>query len=173
MLFDPTGEVSLGIFDLEATPTPFGRSFLIGRDLSLLRPSHAYDPQGVIDEIDALLAATLGGTVAGLDVEWVACRDSDSGQSDLVRSSDRAWFCDLASVAGGPVRQTVSGLASDVAPVAGTVTGMELSGLTCDNLTTGEHTEASPTGTSWDCEAEGLAVAAGDRVRVRVEGARG
>ena len=49
--------------------------------------------------------------------------------------------------------------------VRGAVTGFTASKVICDDQTTGERVRGNPGVASWDCEALGLAVDPGDRVR--------
>lgn len=171
MLFDPTGEVSLALYDLMDTPTPFGRSFLIDRDQVVVQPSHGYDPQGVLDQLHSLLAASFGGTVSGLDVDSVGCRNYRSGETWTTGSADEAWFCgDVSTVSGDKLGELIYGAADGTDAIAGTVTGMTLQTLGCENLTTGQSVATMQAGPSWDCQASGLDAQPGDGIKVRLTG---
>jgi hypothetical protein len=56
-------------------------------------------------------------------------------------------------------------------PLSGWVTGLTPSTVSCQNVTTGQAVTMNDHATSWDCEAAGLGVSAGNQVSMRVQGA--
>ena len=59
------------------------------------------------------------------------------------------------------------------APVGGSAFGHRVQRVTCVNVTTGQSVTAPQSEGAWDCEAAGLVVSPGDRVRQNVVGAAG
>jgi hypothetical protein len=55
-------------------------------------------------------------------------------------------------------------------PLSAWLTGMNLHTAVCQNVTTGHSVTLSSPAASWDCEASGLGVTAGDQVALRVRG---
>lgn len=55
-------------------------------------------------------------------------------------------------------------------PVGGSITGLTPQWVRCRNMTTRQTVTIQQPGTVWDCEAEGLVVTSGDRVRMTVQG---
>ena len=55
-------------------------------------------------------------------------------------------------------------------PLAAWVAGLTPQTAVCENVTTGQEVTLSGPASPWDCEAAGLAVSAGDQVRLHVQG---
>ncbi len=115
----------------------------------------------------------LGGAVSGLEsAKQVTCDNRSSGERvAFTLEGPNAWSCEAeglpAADPGETVQMTVRGTVAGAGdPVAGEVTGMGLTGVTCRNETTGEVVRAVLAGeTMWDCVALGLEVSPGDRLR--------
>jgi hypothetical protein len=170
MIFDPTGAISQGRYSLPMTPTPFGRSFLIGHDQKVLAVSHGYDPQGAIDAIESALAARFGGVVSALDVDSVSCVNSSSGREEELSTGEAGWLCDVPVATGDRVQQVLTGSATGTGPIAGTFDGMTIQRLACQNLSSGQLIRRPHSGSAWDCAQWGFVAQPGDQVRVTGQG---
>jgi hypothetical protein len=66
MIFDPTGEIARDAYAQPQTGLPFGRSFVIGPDQTVVLALFGYDPDRVINTIYELLAGfELPGDIDG------------------------------------------------------------------------------------------------------------
>ncbi|MCI0548209.1 MAG: hypothetical protein L0027_13105 [Candidatus Rokubacteria bacterium] len=112
----------------------------------------------------------VGGATTGLELEKrVRCGNKTTGGSvDLVLEAD-AWDCEAEGLevgGGDAVQMTITGVASGAGTVGGSVTGMTLRRVVCQNRTTMEAADIGADGeTAWDCEAAGLGVSEGDNIR--------
>ncbi len=140
-------------------------------------------PDGVLygwDILDGLLtvdpatgvATDVNASVGGTGfVQGIAFHPDGSlfGARDEVYTIDRVTG--TFSVVGSGGYSDLRGIVSLARrPVAGSVTGMTPANVVCWNQTTGQRIVVAMTTKSWDCEALGLIVNAGDTVLI---GARG
>ena len=113
-------------------------------------------------DFDAMLADNGGPTLTHALLPGSVAIDAagDCGLAVDQRGFARTPPCDSGSVELG------------AAPVGGSVSLIEGHRATCLNLTTGSEVSfvLAPGATSWDCEANGLGVVAGDIVRQAVSG---
>jgi hypothetical protein len=93
----------------------------------------------------------------------------------LVPYESRLWF---GGRSGGEsawqdlddVRVAYMSTAGSTTPLFGSVTGMSVNSVTCENLATGQLVSFGPTTLPWNCAEQGLAGHAGDTVRQTVTG---
>ena len=79
----------------------------------------------------------------------------------------------LSADLGDVLEQVVRSRAgSDSDPITGSVTGMRLDAVICQNVTTAQHVSIVPAGlaTEWDCTTAGLDHLEGDRIRMSARG---
>jgi hypothetical protein len=111
--------------------------------------------------------------VTGLSTQKVTCQNRTTAGKVADRTSETTWDCqDLGLVvsAGDLVETTARGIVSGSGSVGGSVTRMTPSSVFCRNVTTGARVQAGTAAASWDCQAMGLVVTAGDTI---VTGATG
>ncbi|MEN8167519.1 MAG: FG-GAP-like repeat-containing protein [Pseudomonadota bacterium] len=142
------------------------------------------DDQGVSDEVSHLVTVAdpnnnpdgVGGSVTGLDLGNVECRNRTTGQSiqATVSPGSASWDCEtsgLAVSAGDRITQRIDGTAnSDPEPVGGSATAISRERVICQNRLSRQSVQISSPDGSWDCEASGLAVNAGDEISMNVNG---
>ena len=117
--------------------------------------------------------APVGGSIEGLTGREVVCRNLTSGASATIDLTGiERWDCEAAGLAvavGERVEQSIRARVAGAA--AGSIIGFSGRRATCGNLTTGDRVQFGIGGTAvWDCEAAGLIVSDGDRLRVVVDG---
>jgi YVTN family beta-propeller protein len=71
------------------------------------------------------------------------------------------------AVGNGPIGAAIGPLSL---PVGGSATGLTPAAVLCRNVTTAQTIQFQTSDASWDCEAAGLAVNPGDKVRTGVQG---
>ena len=136
---------------------------------------------GHLDSLaDDATCGTIPATLSGLDPTPAGNGGPTRTHALLAGSSaiDQAGTCGLAVDQRGFVRDAhcdagayEHGAAAPPEPVGGSLTGARGSRARCLNLTTGQSVEILLGGAvTWDCEAAGLIVAPGDRVRETVTG---
>ncbi len=115
--------------------------------------------------------APAGGSIEGLAGRDVSCKNLDTGfSSSFALGGADSWSCrGLGVELGDRVEQSVSARVVDGA--AGSIIGLTGRSVFCANLTTGDGVNFPIVATSaWDCEAAGLVVNPGDRVRIEFSG---
>lgn len=112
-----------------------------------------------------------GVELAGLTTMAASCRDQTTGERKQFRlSGATTWSCGDAGIfpQGGDIVQLVSiGRADGLLPVVATLIDITPLMAKCTNLTTRTMVRVNLAGSpTVDCAAEGLAVAAGDRIAI-------
>ena len=97
---------------------------------------------------------------------------SDFGQNFFFHGAiDEVAIYDRVLGAGEIQSIVAGGSAGKCKPsVGGSVTGVSLTKVKCTNLTSKQSVSIQDPGTSWDCEAAGLVVRPGDRIKMEVQG---
>ncbi len=114
----------------------------------------------------------IGGSDNGAQVRDVQCLNVETSQSVMLTlSGEDNWSCSGAGLSADPsdrVRQVIAGRVNGA--LGGSVTGMSVGQVQCQNITQGGSVDATPGvgETSWTCT--GLAIAAGDNIRMTVQG---
>jgi hypothetical protein len=124
----------------------------------------------------------LGASVTGMKLKRVLCGNATTGQKGgAIVPGTTSWSCDDLGVWASS-EETVQfvgvGTAGGPDTVGGSVNGLALSDGTavhritviCQNLTTAQTVWFKRLVESWDCEAEGLIVATGNRIQQSVRG---
>jgi hypothetical protein len=119
--------------------------------------------------------AAVGASVTGLNTRLGRCQNLTTGQSvNLQLQGADSWNCEAEGLVVNPgdqITQRVLGTATAAAAVGGASQGFDSRRAVCLNQTTGESINISlGASESWDCEAAGLTVSAGDRVAQVVSG---
>jgi subtilisin family serine protease len=117
----------------------------------------------------------IAASVDLVDARRVVCRNRSSGKKVSIRLNGmRAWNCmakGLAAESGDRVLLRVTGKAPESGAVTGSVSGVDTEGVVCKNRTTGQKVKLPLDGAdSWNCEAAGLVVTAGDRIKQTLTG---
>ncbi len=119
----------------------------------------------------------LGASVTGTALRRVFCRNLTTGDAGrTVPDDSMSWSCadlGVTAVAGDRVVLSSLGSAEASSTVGGSVFGLSSSAprqVTCQNLTTAQTLQFIAPDQTWDCEARGLIVAAGDRIQQTVRG---
>jgi hypothetical protein len=114
------------------------------------------------------------GTVTGLAPRAVLCRNKTTGQTLKEKTGIPSWDCEAMGLVvepGHTVETSASGIVDTTdAHVGGSVVGITPTTISCRNLATGQRVRISTSATSWDCEALGLLVSAGNKVETGVLG---
>jgi hypothetical protein len=122
---------------------------------------------------ELVVPPSLGGSLTGAIVRRAECRNQTTGQLVRGKASEPGWDCGALGLAvqpGDSARTDALGVADGSAPFGGSVTGMTPASVTCQNLASGAEVRAATSARTWDCEAMGLAVAPGDRVKTGAQG---
>ena len=117
--------------------------------------------------------APVGGSIDGLNGRDVTCRNLTTGTSvNLSLTGVQSWDCEAAGLTvglGERVELTINARVVDGA--AGSIIGFTGRNAVCGNLTSGDRVAFSiEASAAWSCEDEGLAISAGDRLRIVVNG---
>lgn len=112
-----------------------------------------------------------GLELTGLDTKSAVCTNKTSGEKQRIRIfGSTSWSCADAGIASQEsdiIRLVTIGHADGLSPVGATLTDITPLKARCKNLTTGIVVFIKPLHSSTvNCEAEGLAVTAGDKVSV-------
>lgn len=163
---------------MTGTPAQSGRWDIAIRVRSTAMAQAIGEPQAYTLSLQLKIAGPLTGSVAGLTSRNVVCKNLQTLQQvRMVLSGVTAWDCQelgLQSNEGESVQWILIGIrdVGEAMPVAGTVAGIYAARARCLNMTTGQSV-AIPlpnNTTSWDCEASGLLINSGDKVRISVVG---
>ena len=117
-----------------------------------------------------------GGSVDGLDLGFVKCKNRDNNQSVRLYPQRVDWDCEAAGMqvgTGAEVAQLISGKAlGSKWEIHGAVVGItNIKALYCRNRSTGKASSLrNPKGVTWSCRDAGLRVFAGNRVDVVIVG---
>ncbi len=119
--------------------------------------------------------APVGGSVTGMIPRRIKCQNDTTGQRVSVPlRDDNSWNCEEAGLrvnADDLITQRISGVADGTASVGGAVVGVNARNVRCDNRSTGQRVLIRlKDENAWNCEAAGLRVRAGDRIRQSVKG---
>ena len=117
----------------------------------------------------------LGMAVGGATLDRVACRNLATGERASGPPASTTWTCaelDVAASVGQRAVLIAAGVADSTGPLAGAMSGLDVSSarVTCQNLTTAQTLQFALGADTWDCEAQGLVVSEGDRIRLTVSG---
>lgn len=120
-----------------------------------------------------LCGGGISGTGTGVDGRRALCRNLETGaQVSFNLGGVAAWTCSgLFYGPGDAIGTGIAGLADGSGNVGGSVAGMAPTNVACENRSTGGTVSFVPAGSSWDCEAQGLAVSVGDQILQKVQGA--
>jgi hypothetical protein len=121
----------------------------------------------------AEIPPALGGSVSGVSPRKVICRNRSTGGMVSGRLHEGAWDCEdrgLVVSSGNQVETSALGIATGAGSIRGSVTQMTPSSVFCQNLTSGLKVEIGTSARSWDCQALGLVVTAGDSIQTGASG---
>ena len=118
----------------------------------------------------------LGMGIAGLEIRRVSCHNLSTGERASGSAVGPSWTCGglgVTALVGDRAQLSSSGIADGTGPVSGAVSGLAVVPpvrVVCQNLTTAQTVQFTTVSGVWDCEAEGLLAAIGDRVRQTAAG---
>jgi hypothetical protein len=137
-------------------------------------------PMMTLSNTAQIYAFTVRSTplMAGTDglrrVRRTACTNLGTGQRvEGPATADDHLICGahgLEYSAGDRVELELTGVVDDGEPVGGWIEFMTPQVLQCQNLTTRQQVMVPFDQATWDCEAQGLSVLPGDKVRMRIRG---